>query len=76
MRKEKCSTYYSSVKENNLITFDSKIFLETLLAAAQKRGHEEILKLVEKLEDAEVPSLTYHKTCQPMFVLKRNLEKT
>ena len=41
----------------------------------EKRKHQKPLEAASKLEESEVPKLSYHKTCRSMFTLKRDLEK-
>ena len=70
-----CCIHYESVRDVKLASLTTFKSQKTLLDAAKKRKHQKPLEVASKLEESEVPKLSYHKTCRLMFTLKRDLEK-
>ena len=71
----KCCIHYDTVDETKLVSLTSIESWKTLLRAATILNHTAIVELSGKLKEDEIPQLSYHKTCRPMFTLKRDLQK-
>ena len=46
----------------------------TLLEAAKVRNHAPNLDIAKQLEDEEIPKIFYHRKCQSLFTMKRDVE--
>ena len=70
-----CCMHYESVRDLKLVSLTTFESWKTLLDAGKKRKHQKPLEVASKLEESEVPKLSYDKNCRSMFTLKRDLEK-
>ena len=70
-----CCIHYVSAQDVKLVSLTTFESWKALLDAAKKRKHQKLLEVASKLEESEVPTLSYHETCRSVFTLKRDLEK-
>ena len=64
----------SCEKDDHLATVKTLESRQTLYEAARVRSHAPILELAKHLEENEIPKFLYHRKCQSIFTMKRDLE--
>ena len=66
---------HCSDDDSNLVAPKDPDSWDTLLRAAEIRGHRPILDLAEDLPEGSIPSVLYHRKCRSIFTMKKELNR-
>ena len=72
--EKQCIVHYKSSKDEHLVTLQSYESWKTMLEAAKLRNFKPILDIANKLSEKETPTIYYHRNCQSLFTMKRDLD--